>query len=32
LSLPAACALETAGEAVAQTVCEMLREREEPPC
>ena len=32
LSLPAACAPETAGEAVAQTVCEMLREREEPPC
>ena len=28
LSLPAACAPETAGEAVAQTVCEMLRERE----
>lgn len=32
LSLPAACAPETAGEAVARTVCEMLREREEPPC
>ena len=32
LSLPASCAPETAGEAVAQTVCEMLREREEPPC
>ena len=32
LSLPATCAPETAGEAVAQTVCEMLREREEPPC
>ena len=28
LSLPAACAPETAGEIVAQTVCEMLRERE----
>jgi len=28
LSLPAACAPETAGEFVAQTVCEMLRERE----
>lgn len=29
LSLPAACAPETAGEAVAQTVCEMIRQREE---
>ena len=28
LSLPAACAPETAGEFVAQTVCEILRERE----
>ena len=28
LSLPAACAPETAGEIVARTVCEMLRERE----
>ena len=28
LSLPAVCAPETAGEFVAQTVCEMLRERE----
>ena len=28
LSLPASCAPETAGEFVAQTVCEMLRERE----
>lgn len=28
LSLPAACAPETAGEAVARTVCEMLQERE----
>ena len=31
LSLPAACAPETAGEAVARTVCEMLAEREERP-
>lgn len=30
LSLPAVCAPETAGEAVAQTVCDILREREEP--
>ena len=29
LSLPAACAPETAGEAVAQTVCEMIGQREE---
>lgn len=28
LSLPAVCAPETAGEAVAQTVCDILRERE----
>ena len=28
LSLPAACAPETAGEFVAQTVCEILAERE----
>ncbi len=31
LSLPAVCAPETAGEAVAQTVCDILREREETP-
>ena len=29
LSLPAACAPETAGEAVAQTVCDMIGQREE---
>ena len=29
LSLPAACAPESAGEAVAQTVCEMIGQREE---
>lgn len=28
LSLPAACAPETAGEAVAQTVCDIIRQRE----
>lgn len=31
LSLPAACAPETAGEALARTVCEILAEREETP-
>ena len=30
LSLPMVCAPETAGEAVAQTVCDILKEREEP--
>jgi len=30
-SLPAACAPETAGEALARTVCEILAEREETP-
>ena len=29
LSLPAACAPETAGEAVARTVCDMIGQREE---
>ena len=29
MSLPAACAPETAGEAVAQTVCDMIGQREE---
>ena len=31
LSLPAACAPETAGEALARTVCEILAEREGTP-
>ena len=31
LSLPTACAPETAGEALARTVCEILAEREETP-
>ena len=31
LSLPAACAPETAGESLARTVCEILAEREETP-
>ena len=31
LSLPPACAPETAGEALARTVCEILAEREETP-